>query len=419
MGYIFENEIESIINGISTKTIGEEDEITLKKILKASIPSSIKAYIRSEIEKILAEERKKEIRSKKLPYGIPEIVSLQHQIDKLLVLHYQITREEFESFLDEAVHFQFNYLCRPRWTLINFIFGQAHLQPASTILSKLSYCVDYSYFPKALKRYILYHGLTELNYELFRDLIEKIDKEVVNQYQPYELSLMLKPIFSFLQTTLPQQDGELTIPINAAIVFFEDKKLELIKERLEIERDIKATTQVTFEDLNMIIHSINNNDSEITSLPEESQKTFPEETINSSVTENLVTEPYSTKNTETFHSLETNSVIETHSITDDQTMTTEKTNLSAQTETAEKNYVSLLDTFPQNIRNRIIKKLFNKDEAEFIITIREIDKIQTWEDVALYLDALFLSKHIDPFSEEAILFTDTLYELYHPRNNYS
>jgi hypothetical protein len=37
MGYIFEQEIESIINAVRANTIGEEDQVLLKRVLAADI----------------------------------------------------------------------------------------------------------------------------------------------------------------------------------------------------------------------------------------------------------------------------------------------------------------------------------------------------------------------------------------------
>ncbi|MGB2867264.1 MAG: hypothetical protein WBD36_02335 [Bacteroidota bacterium] len=165
MGYIFESEIESIIQAVRSKTIGEGDTITLREFLNRDVHPAIRAYVKAEIEKGLQQERSLEIRSKKFPYSHPEIMSLQHQIDLLLIQHYQFTRQEFDSLLDEAVHFQFNYLCRPQWTLVNFIFGDQRRISTSTIENKLFYCVGYTYFVDLIKHYIVEHGLTEMTYE--------------------------------------------------------------------------------------------------------------------------------------------------------------------------------------------------------------------------------------------------------------
>lgn len=413
MGYIFEEEIASILNVVRTRTIGEGEEILLKDILAAPIHPSIKAYFRAEIEKIFLQERAKEIRSKKFSYGIPEIVSLQKQIDRLLVLHYHFTRPEFETLLDESVHFQFNYLCRPQWTLLHFIFGEKRRASASTIEQKLTYCVDYSYYSYLIRRYISYHGYTELQYEDFRTLLKKIDEEVTAQHTPTELAFMLRPLFAFLEATLPPQTTERTIPINAAIVFFEDKHLNDIRERLEVERDIKGISHITIPQLIDILHSLRSPDAVANTFYAPEFKDIPL----SDVTENLLqSEEQISEQTEK----EGHENLQTSFSPED----TKQTHEEETAVVSEKQYPGttlvttvpkLLSSFSRREQEKIIKKLFHKNESEFQATLLQLEQLSSWEDVAHFLDVFFISRNIDPFSEFAILFTDKVYDYYHTR----
>ena len=167
--------------------------------------------------------------------------------------------QEFESLLDESVHFQFNYLCRPQWTLLNFIVGDQRRVASAIIEKRLRYCVDYTYFPELIKRYIADHGLAEVTYEEFKSLIEKIDHEVVSRHSSLELAHMTRALFDFVESgkMVPQVEFEQqTLPINAAIVFFEDKKYPEIYTRLESERDHNRVIQITADRLADIIEIV-------------------------------------------------------------------------------------------------------------------------------------------------------------------
>ncbi|MCX7984428.1 MAG: hypothetical protein N3A63_05960 [Bacteroidetes bacterium] len=406
MGYIFEHEIETIINVVRTRTIGEDDVIQLKQILKAAIHPSIKAYFHAEVEKILRQERAHEYYSKKLPYGIPEVLVLRAQIDKLLTLHYQFSKSEFESLLDESVHFQFNYLCRPRWTLLNFIFGSNRKVSTAFIASKLKYCVDYSYFPYFIQRYNTLHGFTEMQYEDFQTLIRKIDNEIVALHSPQELPRMLTPLFTFLEATLPPSTNELTIPINAAIVFFEDKQLDTIKERLELERDVKAHQYVTMDQLTQIIESIyidcsisiQNNEPKDPSAFKDSHEELMELIESSSQHFDEPTEAGTSLNkSECQHT--THSTIQNDFTTNGLAQKLEE----------------LRALFPKKVYDNIQRVLFKRDETKFLNVLSEIATLTTWDEVAHYLDSFYLLGNIDPFSEEAVFFTDTLYEYFHTK----
>ena len=269
MGYIFEAEIETIIHAVHIKTIGEDDGIVLKKILSAKIHPAVKAYFKAEVEKTLVLERGLEYRSKKFSYSLPEVRSLEEQIDLLLVQNYHFSSQEFESLLDESVHFQFNYLCRPQWTLLNFIIGEQRRVASETIEKRLKYCVDYTYFPELIKRYIAEHGLAEVTYEEFKSLIEKIDREVVARHSSLELAHMTRALFDFVESgkMVPQVEFEQqTLPINAAIVFFEDKKSREICTRLEFERDHNRIIQITADRLADIIEIVKTGNENATAL---------------------------------------------------------------------------------------------------------------------------------------------------------
>ena len=413
MGFIFESEIDSIIHAVQIKTIGEDDGIILKKILSAKIHPAVKAYFKAEVEKTLMLERGLEYRSKKFPYSHPEVRSLEEQIDLLLVQNYHFSLQEFESLLDESVHFQFNYLCRPQWTLLNFIIGEHRRVDLTTIEKRLRYCVDYTYFPELITRYIADHGLVEVTYEEFKSLIEKIDREVVARHSSLELAHMTRALFDFVESgkMVPQEEFEQqTLPINAAIVFFEDKRKPEICARLEFERDSNRLVQITVDRLADIIEIVRTGNEQATAQVSASPLTPAEATqqVNKQDSSSIV-EP----------AVVPNEII-------DGARTAEK---SVQPKTPplifgenDEKYLAstpsakqkeILDLFPHEEFTCMTRKLFANDEPAFRGTITEISLLRTWEQVAQYLDKLFLMHKIDPFSTEAVSFTDKLYAHFH------
>ena len=413
MGYIFEAEIESIIHAVHIKTIGEDDGIILKKILSARIHPAIKAYFKAEVEKTLRQERGLEYRSKKFSYSLPEVRSLEEQIDLLLVQNYHFSLQEFESLLDESVHFQFNYLCRPQWTLLNFIVGEQRRVASEVIEKRLRYCVDYTYFPELIKRYIVDRGLAEVTYEEFKSLIEKIDHEVVTQHSSLELAHMTRALFDFVESgkMVPQVEFEQqTLPINAAIVFFGDKNIQEICARLEFDRDHNRVIQITADRLADIIEVVRTGNEDATAHVLASPVVPPD-------TAQHENEPISTMNVDS-----TGLVQETI----DEAQAAEKdikpkAPLLVFGENDEKYLAStpsakqkeILDLFPGEEFAFVVRKLFFNDEPAFRGAVSEISLLRTWEQVAQYLDKLFLINQTDPFSAEAVGFTDKLYAHFH------
>ncbi|MGD1044456.1 MAG: hypothetical protein ABR936_03890 [Bacteroidota bacterium] len=409
MGFIFEAEIESIIHAVHIKTIGEDDGIVLKKILSARIHPAVKAYFKAEVEKTLGQERGLEYRSKKFSYSLPEVRSLEEQIDLLLVQNYHFSLQEFESLLDESVHFQFNYLCRPQWTLLNFIVGEQRRVASETIEKRLKYCVDYTYFPELIKRYIANHGLAEVTYEEFKSLIEKIDHEVVAQHSSLELAHMTRALFDFVESgkMVPQVEFEQqTLPINAAIVFFEDKNVLEICARLESERDRNRLLQITADRLADIIEVVRTGNEDATAQVSASPMIPSGATRQVNEKESIIIVDGAGLVQEAIDGAQAA-----------EKSIQPKTPLLVFGENDEKYLAStpsakqkeILDLFPDEEFAVIVRKLFANDEPAFRGAITEISLLRTWEQVAQYLDKLFLVNQTDPFSAEAVGFTDKLY----------
>jgi hypothetical protein len=418
MGYIFEAEIESIIHAVRVKTIGEEDDVFLRKILSANIHPAIKAYFKAEVEKTLSQERRLEYRSKKLSYSLAEVKSLEEQIDLLLVQNYHFSLQEFESLLDESVHFHFNYLCRPQWTLLNFIVGEQRRVSSSTIEKRLKYCIDYTYFPELIKRFIDDHGLVEVTYEEFKSLIEKIDHEVVAQHSSFELAQITRALFDFVESgkMVPQVEFEQqTLPINAAIVFFDDKHLSDIRVRLEFERDHNRVIQITSDRLADIIEIVRVGNEDATARPIDLPVGIPDdiqqvshEATDQSASDILDDETSREREAGTVaQATENSGASKTPSII----LGEEGEKLLASMPSIKRK--EILDLLTEKEHRLIVKKLFFNDEPAFQGAVTEISLLRTWDNVAQYLEMLFRANEVDPYSKVAVLFTDKLFTHYH------
>jgi hypothetical protein len=404
MGYIFEQEIESIKNAVRARTIGEDETIRLRQVLTAKIHPSVKAYCKAEVEKLLATERVGEIRSKRLPYALPEVARLQQQIDLLLVHYYEFDKTDFESLLDESVHFQFNYLCRPQWTLVNFIFGSNRRVPVAEIEKKLLYCVDYSYFNDLLKRYFIDRGLAEMEYEEFKALVQRIDGEVVARHSSLELATMTRALFTFVASgkyAALDQSEQARLPINAAVVFFEDKRLEKIQGRLEFERDKKKITELSVMELAEIIEAVRTaGDPGVIPQPTNGGDNVPSESV-------AKVEPHRSEQQEPLPTSQ-NDVDEARSPgPSTRRSDSEFQPVAVAAPTIELDpQKRLQEYFSSHDRKVYIKSIFRKDAEAFADALEYIDSLKSWDEASLFLDSLFVANNIDPFSVIAVTFTD-------------
>ena len=407
MGYIFESEIEAIMNTVRARTIGAADTITLRGILRSEIHPAIKAYFKSEVEKQLIEARRQEVRSKNFPYSLPEIVSLQRQIDVILVHQYQFDQTEFEVLLDQSVHFHFNYLCRPQWTLLNFMFEDRRRLTTSELLRKLRYCADFPYFPRVLQRYIGDKGLAEIEYSEFKSLLKKIDDAILERHSAEELAALTRPLIRFLEMGLPTAHfamGEPTLPINAAIVFFEDKQMLALKEKLEEERDQNGVDHVTVDQLAKLIKKHLVSHLEQSGEPDQGPAEMSD--VGSSgggaaddgkpgevIVPEVITDP-----------------LPDSAIPVGKAEAPEKPG-----HRPSKLLPELLDVhtlFDETEIRVFTRRIFHKDSVEFRNGLDRLNTAATWLEASLMLDQIFLENNVDPFSKEAIRFTNKIYSRY-------
>jgi hypothetical protein len=313
------------------------------------------------------------------------------------------------------VHFQFNFLCRPQWTLMNFIFESQRRRPTSDIRQKLEYLVDYAYYAEIIKRYIDDRGLAELTYEEFGELLGKLDQEIVARHSSVELALMTRPILRFIESAMEPQKkpiADSTIPLNAAIVFFEDKKLDNIKERLESERDRNAMTEISLQQLANIIEKVRTGD-------EAAEARFPDEhpDVQPVVAPQEEVEPPVREQPD-----KPNRPVKVFSDFEEDLPPVPPEVVRIQQTVGEPiaidslggGLVNLQSLFSPSEEKTFIKRLFNKDEFLFRDGLDRMNDMTEWHEASKYLQEMFITNDVDPFSEEAILFTDKIQRRFSP-----
>lgn len=69
-------------------------------------------------------------------------------------------------------------------------------------------------------------------------------------------------------------------------------------------------------------------------------------------------------------------------------------------------------------RKKIIKKLFRKDEAAFNEFINKLNNMSSWKEASHFIDDTFYELNINPYSKEAITFSDIVYMRFFPKDKY-
>ncbi len=378
---MFEKEIDRLYSLIIDRTIGKAEKISVKEILAAEIPKPIQVLIRVDIENKLDDEIKTKFINSRFNFSHPEVISLQNQINSILVLNYLFIRNEYLETIQDAIHLIFNYLVRPHWTLINYIYDNTNQVSSEQILKTLRMFSPYDYLKTLLSKIIKERNIKYLTIDEFSTLIWKCDREYIRRKDGYQLANLITPLYEYVNYGM--RNINTPINIKGLIKFFEDKNLLSISKRLNIElqRDVN---ELSLDDLTLILEDLRQNSETF-----EAEPLQKEEQINSK------------------------SDIP-------QTQSSEKElKISIVTEQNESNKISLEpleNLIDEEDKKRFIKKIFKKNEKDFEDAISEINKMKSWKEASKYIDEIYILNDVDLYSPEAVKFTDITYRRFYPNS---
>ncbi len=412
---MFDKETDQFFQLLRLNTIGEASSIGLRSILESNIPGNVKTFFRADVKWLRTQEKAKEIRSSKFPFAAPELRLLEEQIDLLLINNYTFSRKEFDATADKCIHFLLNFLCRPEWTLQSFFFDTSIRITTEEMLSKLRYCSDYPYYRAILSKYAETRQRTDVGSEEMKRLLSTIDDEVCGTATAAELAYIAKPMFDFLGTIRASMQPPLSarVPVRALIYFYEDKRLAPIAAALSAVRDSDNGFQLTFPMLEMVIEAVSAG-SAVPDLAALSETATPD-TMQENAAEPL--EPYVGTGVMPDDMEYPGGVNETEAPTVLQSETRqaamehadEPLRMFGETETEQDELTVMLPPqFTENDKTAITNALFGGDAALFDAAVDTAVNAAAWNEAIASLDVFFEQQSIDPFTKEAMMFTNIL-----------
>ena len=251
---MLEHETESILATLGGRTIGDRDSILLRGILAADIPRGIKTYIQAETVRSLETELFASPHFSRVDRDASGVHRHARAFIAAMCALYRFPREEYLALLENAVHFLENYLCRPQWTIENFIFESGARMSAQDVIAKLECTVDYAYFRTLIRKILQRRGARDISAEEFRTMLVRIDDQIVKQHNARELALLAKPIFDFL--LLRDTPPDISLPLKPILVFFEDKKMNILRDYIESICRIRKRTEITLDELTTLVEDL-------------------------------------------------------------------------------------------------------------------------------------------------------------------
>lgn len=236
---MFEAEIESTKLRLAEMLLPSPSRglYVLEVLDHPTLDPAYKEFVRAEVEWLLYQDRIQRQSNLPIDPNDPLFRSLWSQVEDYLRRHARFDRKHALSLLDAAVKSVLNYRIRPRVTLKWFVYRGEPTKPICEILLRLGYFADYRYFRDGFQRWMSERSLDASSTHImpifeFERLVKQIDDDYILDLSTTEFIELLDPVFAFFNdasTPLPLQ----TIPIEALIVFLDDKDIQVIAQKFE------------------------------------------------------------------------------------------------------------------------------------------------------------------------------------------
>ncbi|MGE3799511.1 MAG: hypothetical protein AB7H80_00670 [Candidatus Kapaibacterium sp.] len=238
---MFEQEINETIQRITRDVLQDKTLISLIDILEEpQIPNRFKAFFETEVHWWVYTDDLTRRRDRRFDFAHPEISSLLNYLEQIQVKHARFERDEFLSVLDKAVKLSYNYICRPQTTLKWYIFRGEPTKSLGETLLRLNAFTDYPYFRTVFTDWVDRKReerptFDSISAREFERITRRIDDQILLSSSVDELLEIMNPLFDFIG----KGEGR-SVPIDALIVFFDDKHIGKLVEFLEKEKEHRS-----------------------------------------------------------------------------------------------------------------------------------------------------------------------------------
>jgi len=410
---MLETDLSAIIRTFAERTIGERPALRLNEIVAAKLPRCIKTYLQAEVLRLIDHDIRSGVSLRRIDRASPGIQSLIVSFARSLAYAYTFEREDYLRTLDEAVHFAANYLFRPRWTLQQFLCDEVDEVDLPTIESRLHYIADYAYLGDLLMRILRRRGEGGIRAEELRTLLARVDDQVVQQHSPRELVQLTKPIFTLM--LLGDESTDKPIPVEPLLLFFDDKKLQFLRDYLEGICRLRKVPGLSFDELTTLIEDLYAAESKGPPAPAAEATAPPEEEISQLVPseEPPPPMPEATPRAETTAppapepGVPAAIQVEPAARTSKQVNAALSLTFAGMTDSRKPVELPPLEGLITDLqRKRLVKKVFHRDAEYFLMVLSALDALSTWEETSVYLNDFFQTNELDPFSDDVVEFTD-------------
>lgn len=173
---MFENEIEFIYQYYINKIKSLDSFVTFGQLASAELHPALLQYVSAEIDYLIYEDRQKLLKESLFDYSGDEINRHFNQIGEEIKLTKKFSKEYITKLLFHATSFNVNYVVRPNWSLLQFIFENESEKQVAEVKQILNYLYYYPFYKRILINYFNKKHLYKITESELTGVLNRIDK---------------------------------------------------------------------------------------------------------------------------------------------------------------------------------------------------------------------------------------------------
>ena len=456
---MLENIVDILIEKVRKEVITDENmkNIPLAYLMTRNIPESVKHFFDQEVELWIREEEEKFTSNERFDYDMPEVRMHIDNIFDVLKQSANFHVTKFNQLLERAVKLEMNFLIEPQRTLTQFLFKDSPIVSTMEVYDTLKYFFRYNYYKDAISDYFNTKYLREISQDQFKDLMEQIDEKIYKDNVLETTLKTLKTVLGFINeageektdvlsiivlehaftdhnlneyTELVKQlkaEGEIEVGLTTLEQILSEGNLKAAEE-VEVDSSKREATQIMIDNLEDIesskpeveVSEIEIKESEI--QLEEPEDEVEEEEEEFEEEEEVVAEAAQVEEEIPVVEKTPEPVIEEEAVSEspeqEGKVANDLADFVAKQIKSDQPMEDVNKIITGRNRKRVVKKLFKKKENEFSSFVDILNSQTNWKEASVIIDEEFYQRGINPYSKEAIMFSDMVYTRFFPKDKY-
>lgn len=341
---------------------------------------------------------------------------------------------------DKAVKLFINYTLRPRWTLLNYIFGSIDSKPSSEILRKVEIFTFYHYYLELIRSVATDSEQISVKRITVESALESVNKDIYEKLTTDISSLKIKNLF-VQAFRLKYGDNteislDMSIPFYFIKLFLDDKEYNGLlakfgnsfadSSEVELKNIIKILSGkysgFDIPDIPRPDYTLAQKEDSFTEKKKEPVPAGPEPVVTITIENDSVTEAQPLEkqfvNTKVSEK-EISKPVPAGIADEDNTIevTPPEDTMHARDIQADEESVRLKYLFKEEEIKSISKKVFKGKKHLMMESLLIIEKLPNWRKTTEYLKTIFVDNKVNYYDKNVILFVDILSDYFEKKEN--